>query len=44
MVGRILRHLSSNHVVEEVSPDTFKLAAFNVALVEPVFGAWISYL
>ncbi|MCJ1468061.1 hypothetical protein MMC07_006687 [Pseudocyphellaria aurata] len=41
---RILRHLASHNVLDEVSPETYKQTALTLALIQPVFGAWISYL
>ncbi|KAL4867610.1 hypothetical protein BDV12DRAFT_209748 [Aspergillus spectabilis] len=44
LLVRILRHLAANHVLEQVSGDTFKPSHFSIALAQPVIGEWITYL
>ncbi|KAL7928632.1 S-adenosyl-L-methionine-dependent methyltransferase [Trichoderma chlorosporum] len=44
LFSRILRHLSVNHVIEEVSASVYKPTTFSLALLQPVFGEWINYL
>jgi hypothetical protein len=44
LLVRILRHLSSTNILDEVSPCLYQQTAFTKSLLEPVFGAWIDYL
>ncbi|KAL5001374.1 S-adenosyl-L-methionine-dependent methyltransferase [Aspergillus recurvatus] len=44
LLVRILRHLSANHMLEEVSAETFKPTRFSIALMNPVIGEWLTIL
>ncbi|KAF7184708.1 hypothetical protein CNMCM7691_006131 [Aspergillus felis] len=41
---RILRHLTSTNVIDEVSSGQYKQTVFSKSLLQPVFGEWINYL
>lgn len=43
-IGRLLRDLGANNLLEEVSPGKYKQTPFTLALLEPKFGEWISFL
>ncbi|KAF2204392.1 S-adenosyl-L-methionine-dependent methyltransferase, partial [Delitschia confertaspora ATCC 74209] len=44
LLERILRHLSSNHVLSEPSPGLYQQTHFSLSLNTPSFGEWINYL
>ncbi|GAQ45734.1 uncharacterized protein AtWU_01507 [Aspergillus tubingensis] len=44
LLGRILRHLATNHILIEPTAGVFKPTTFSLSLLQPVFGEWISYL
>ncbi|KAK8069621.1 S-adenosyl-L-methionine-dependent methyltransferase [Apiospora phragmitis] len=44
LLARLLRHIASNHMLEEVSADVFRPSAFATSLLQPAYGEWINYL
>ncbi|KAJ5578593.1 uncharacterized protein N7459_007557 [Penicillium hispanicum] len=44
LLARILRHLATNHVLQEDLAGKFKPTKFSVSLLQPVFGEWINFL
>ncbi|OJI80340.1 hypothetical protein ASPTUDRAFT_937004 [Aspergillus tubingensis CBS 134.48] len=44
LLGQILRHLATNHILIEPTAGVFKPTTFSLSLLQPVFGEWISYL
>ncbi|PWY75785.1 S-adenosyl-L-methionine-dependent methyltransferase [Aspergillus eucalypticola CBS 122712] len=44
LLGRILRHLATNHILIEPTAGVFKPTTFSLSLLQPVFGEWISFL
>ncbi|KAK3940206.1 O-methyltransferase-domain-containing protein [Diplogelasinospora grovesii] len=44
LLYRILRHLASNHVLQETSIGVFKPTALSMSFTNPVFGEWINHL
>ncbi|KAK8084446.1 hypothetical protein PG997_005717 [Apiospora hydei] len=44
LLSRLLRHLASNQMLEEVSCEVYRPSPFAASLLQPAFGEWINYL
>ncbi|KAK8045535.1 O-methyltransferase [Apiospora rasikravindrae] len=44
LLTRLLRHMASNDMLEEVSSDVYRSSPFTTSLLKPAFGEWINFL
>ncbi|KEY64592.1 hypothetical protein S7711_03651 [Stachybotrys chartarum IBT 7711] len=44
LLYRLLRHLATNHVLQETSKGVFKPTSLSISFTKPVFGEWINHL
>ncbi|CAL8578646.1 hypothetical protein XPA_004413 [Xanthoria parietina] len=44
LLARLLRHLAANRLLEQTNVNSFKPTAFTQALLQPVYGEWITHL